>query len=126
MIASGRVRVDEMISAVVPLADAGAWFERLHRGEPGLMKVIVYRDPLSRMRLSTMTKTDRLIEAFGKQIAQGEYLPGSALPSEAELCARFETSRNVLREVDKVSTKRLIDYGACFSCTVRTTHFHRD
>lgn len=41
MIASGRVKVDEMMSAVVPLEDAGAWFERLHRGEPGLMKVIV-------------------------------------------------------------------------------------
>lgn len=57
-----------------------------------------------------MTKTDRLIENFGKQIAQGDYAPGSALPSEAELCTRFETSRNVLREVVKVlSTKRLID-----------------
>lgn len=57
-----------------------------------------------------MTKTDRLIETFGKQIAQGAYAPGSALPSEAELCMRFETSRNVLREVVKVlSTKRLID-----------------
>ena len=41
MIASGRVRVDEMMSAVVPLEEAGSWFERLHRGEPGLMKVIV-------------------------------------------------------------------------------------
>lgn len=41
MIASGRVKVDEMMSAVVPLEDAAGWFERLHRGEPGLMKVIV-------------------------------------------------------------------------------------
>lgn len=41
MIASGRVKVDEMISAVVPLADAAGWFERLYRGEPGLKKVIV-------------------------------------------------------------------------------------
>jgi L-iditol 2-dehydrogenase len=41
MIASGRVKVDEMISAVVPLADAASWFERLHKGESGLMKVIV-------------------------------------------------------------------------------------
>ena len=57
-----------------------------------------------------MTKTDRLIETFGKQIAQGEFEPGSALPSEADLCARFDTSRNVMREVIKVlSTKRLID-----------------
>jgi L-iditol 2-dehydrogenase len=41
MIASGRVKVDEMISAVVPLADAASWFGRLYKGEPGLMKVIV-------------------------------------------------------------------------------------
>jgi L-iditol 2-dehydrogenase len=41
MIASGRVKVDEMMSAVVPLAEAPTWFERLYRGEPGLMKVIV-------------------------------------------------------------------------------------
>ena len=57
-----------------------------------------------------MTKTDRLTQMFGKLIAHGEYESGSALPSEAELCERFETSRNVLREVVKVlSTKRLID-----------------
>ena len=57
-----------------------------------------------------MTKTDRLTRLFGKQIAQGEFEPGSALPSEAELCIRFEVSRNVMREVIKVlSTKRLID-----------------
>ena len=57
-----------------------------------------------------MTKTDRLTRSFGKQIAQGEFEPGSALPSEAELCERFEVSRNVMREVIKVlSTKKLID-----------------
>ncbi len=57
-----------------------------------------------------MTKTDRLINLFGKQIAQGAFEPGTALPSEAELCVRFEASRNVMREVIKVlSTKRLID-----------------
>ena len=41
MIASGRVKVDEMMSAVVPLSEAAAWFERLYQGEAGLMKVIV-------------------------------------------------------------------------------------
>ena len=41
MIAGGRVKVDEMISAGVSLEDAGTWFDRLYRGEPGLMKVIV-------------------------------------------------------------------------------------
>jgi GntR family galactonate operon transcriptional repressor len=57
-----------------------------------------------------MTKTDRLIQLFGKQIAQGEFLQGSALPSEGDLCLRFDVSRNVMREVIKVlSTKKLID-----------------
>ena len=41
MIASGRMKVDEMMSAVVPLSEAASWFQRLHKGEPGLMKVIV-------------------------------------------------------------------------------------
>ena len=41
MIASGRVKVDDMMSAVVSLEEAASWFERLHKGEPGLMKVIV-------------------------------------------------------------------------------------
>lgn len=60
-----------------------------------------------------MTKTQRLIRLFGKQIAQGEFAPGSALPSEAELCTRFAASRNVMREVVKVlSTMRLIDAQA--------------
>lgn len=57
-----------------------------------------------------MTKTDRLTQLFGKRIAQGEFAPGSSLPSEAELCERFEVSRNVMREVIKVlATKKLID-----------------
>ena len=56
------------------------------------------------------TKTERLIQQFGKQIAQGEFVPGSAMPSEAELCVRFDASRNVMREVIKVlATKRVID-----------------
>jgi L-iditol 2-dehydrogenase len=41
MITNGRVKVDEMISAVVPLAEAASWFQRLYKSEPGLMKVIV-------------------------------------------------------------------------------------
>ncbi len=57
-----------------------------------------------------MTKTERVFRLFGKQIAQGEYAPGRALPSEAELCARFEVSRNVMREVIKMlASRRLID-----------------
>jgi GntR family galactonate operon transcriptional repressor len=57
-----------------------------------------------------MTKTERLFRLFGRQIAQGEYAPGAALPSEAELCGRFDVSRNVMREIIKMlSAKRLID-----------------
>lgn len=57
-----------------------------------------------------MTKTDRMIQALGREIAHGKYLAGKPLPSEADLCEKYETSRNVMREVVKVlSTKRLID-----------------
>ncbi len=41
MLARGAIDVSPLISAVVPLRDAAGWFERLHRQEPGLMKVIV-------------------------------------------------------------------------------------
>lgn len=57
------------------------------------------------------TKTDRLIHALGRDIVQGTVYPaGEALPSEADLCVKYDTSRNVMREVIKVlATKRLID-----------------
>jgi L-iditol 2-dehydrogenase len=41
LIASRRVDVGPLISAVAPLAEGPAWFERLHRREPGLLKVIL-------------------------------------------------------------------------------------
>jgi L-iditol 2-dehydrogenase len=41
LIARGAINVDSLISATVPLADGAAWFERLHRVESGLMKVIL-------------------------------------------------------------------------------------
>lgn len=41
MMASSLVDVDTLISAVAPLADGASWFERLHKREPGLMKVIL-------------------------------------------------------------------------------------
>jgi L-iditol 2-dehydrogenase len=41
LIARGAVDVDAMISATAPLAEGAAWFERLYRGEPGLMKVVL-------------------------------------------------------------------------------------
>lgn len=41
MIAKGKVDVSSFISAVAPLSDGASWFERLYKGEPGLMKVIL-------------------------------------------------------------------------------------
>jgi L-iditol 2-dehydrogenase len=41
LIASGKIRVGQLITAVAPLAEGPRWFERLHAGEPNLMKVIL-------------------------------------------------------------------------------------
>ena len=41
LISSGRVDVDPLISARAPLSEGAQWFERLHRREPGLMKVVL-------------------------------------------------------------------------------------
>jgi len=41
MLESGAVRAGELISARVPLAEGAAWFERLYRGEKGLIKVFL-------------------------------------------------------------------------------------
>jgi len=41
MIARGTIDVEAMISAVAPLDEAPAWFDRLYQGEEGLMKVIL-------------------------------------------------------------------------------------
>lgn len=39
MLSSGAVGVDKLISASAPLAEGAAWFDRLYRGEKGLIKV---------------------------------------------------------------------------------------
>jgi len=41
LIGSGAVDVDAMRSAVAPLSEGAAWFDRLYRKEPGLMKVVL-------------------------------------------------------------------------------------
>lgn len=41
MMARGAIRVDELLSAVAPLREGAAWFERLYRREPGLLKVVL-------------------------------------------------------------------------------------
>lgn len=40
-LAAGELQADLLISACVPLSEGAAWFERLYRGEPGLLKVIL-------------------------------------------------------------------------------------
>lgn len=41
LIASGKVNVDRMISAAVPLEEGGAWLKRLHDAESGFIKVVL-------------------------------------------------------------------------------------
>jgi L-iditol 2-dehydrogenase len=41
MLARGDIKVDAMISAVVPLSEGRAWFQRLYEREPGLLKIIL-------------------------------------------------------------------------------------
>jgi len=57
-----------------------------------------------------LTKTDRLMVTLGRQIVSGKYLPGAALPAEADLCEEVATSRNIIREVFRsLEAKRLIE-----------------
>jgi L-iditol 2-dehydrogenase len=41
LLARDAIKVEPLISAVAPLSDGPAWFERLYAKEPGLMKVIL-------------------------------------------------------------------------------------
>lgn len=41
MIADGRMNVKPLITATAPLEEGPRWFERLHAGEPNLMKVVL-------------------------------------------------------------------------------------
>ena len=41
LIASGRIKVAPLITAVAPLQDGPSWFNRLHSREPNLMKVVL-------------------------------------------------------------------------------------
>jgi threonine dehydrogenase-like Zn-dependent dehydrogenase len=41
MIARGAIDVTPLMSAVAPLAEGAAWFERLYNKELGLMKVVL-------------------------------------------------------------------------------------
>ena len=41
MLARGTLKAEPLISATAPLAEGAAWFERLYRKEPGLLKVVL-------------------------------------------------------------------------------------
>jgi L-iditol 2-dehydrogenase len=41
LISSGKVNVTDFISATPPLEEGAKWFERLYKGEKGLMKVLL-------------------------------------------------------------------------------------
>ena len=41
LLVSGAVDVKPLITAVAPLADGQSWFDRLHRANEGLMKVVL-------------------------------------------------------------------------------------
>ncbi|AEJ20943.1 galactitol-1-phosphate 5-dehydrogenase [Gracilinema caldarium] len=41
LMASQKINVDSIISAVAPLKDGALWFERLYNREPGLLKVVL-------------------------------------------------------------------------------------
>ena len=45
LLASGRVDVGPLISAVAPLSEGAGWFDRLYGGAPGLMKVVLQPGP---------------------------------------------------------------------------------
>jgi L-iditol 2-dehydrogenase len=41
LMSRGAIRVEPLLSAVVPLAEGAGWFRRLHDREPGLLKVVL-------------------------------------------------------------------------------------
>ena len=62
------------------------------------------------MTQEQLSKTERIILTLGEEIVAGKFVPGAALPAEAELCERFATSRNIIREVFRsLMAKRLME-----------------
>jgi DNA-binding FadR family transcriptional regulator len=61
----------------------------------------------SRLKASqaSLTTQGQMARALGVDILTGRYPPGTQLPGEAELLARFQVSRTVLREVLKTLTR---------------------
>ena len=56
------------------------------------------------------TMTAQIARSLGTRIVSGEFLPGAALPVEAELCQIYGVSRTTIREAIKsLAAKRLIE-----------------
>jgi DNA-binding FadR family transcriptional regulator len=61
-------------------------------------------------KLQTRGVHEHVIEEIGRRIIGGEFSPGAALPSEAELCAALGVSRTALREALRVlASKGLVE-----------------
>ncbi|MFW6288768.1 MAG: galactitol-1-phosphate 5-dehydrogenase [Spirochaetota bacterium] len=41
LLAAGRLRPELLVSKIAPLSEGASWFERLHKMEPGLLKVVL-------------------------------------------------------------------------------------
>lgn len=64
---------------------------------------------------------DRLIRALGESIVSGAFAQGTLLPREAELMARFDSSRTAMREAMRVlAAKGLIETRQRVGTRVRT------
>ncbi len=86
------------ISHEVPTANQG------EKGDAGPMHQDLPR-PLPRFSLLApergRSSHDQIAAILGTELLQGRYPSGTTMPGEAELCARFDVSRTVLREVMK-------------------------
>lgn len=67
---------------------------------------MVARPNFSRFAETTLSSHDQVARTLGGEILAGIYPPGTKLPSEAEMLARFGVSRTVLREAFKTLTAK--------------------
>ncbi|HWU74087.1 MAG TPA: FadR/GntR family transcriptional regulator [Sphingomonas sp.] len=64
------------------------------------------RPDFGRIVDATLSNADQVARSIGSDILSGVFPPGSKLPSEAEMLARFGVSRTVLREAFKTLTAK--------------------
>jgi threonine dehydrogenase-like Zn-dependent dehydrogenase len=44
LISDGKININEVLSAAVPLSEGAAWFDKLYNNEPGLLKILLVPD----------------------------------------------------------------------------------